>query len=293
MGYITNYNYYLNEGVVPESKNHGSYQYISLPDIINNYMLIYVGDDKVVDNVKKHIVRFHAKQAIKDLNYNAFRNIKVLETTIGSDLKLIMPSGYVDYIRLSMESNGVLYPLTQNTKPMSAVSYLKDNNDELLFDNTGEVLYGSSELDSQRLSATPATYGSAESAFCNRYSIGGQYGLDTSEANSNPRFRINRASGVIDFDSNMRDKLVVIEYISDGMEGGVDSDIVIHKFFERYMYSYLTAEILDAKRGVSAVEKRKAAKKKEADGRNARIMISDIDPSRLLMTLRGQDNQIK
>ena len=27
MGYITNYNYYLNEGVVPESKNHGSYQW--------------------------------------------------------------------------------------------------------------------------------------------------------------------------------------------------------------------------------------------------------------------------
>ena len=293
MGYITNYNYYLNDGVVPKSKNHGSYQYISLPDIINNYMLIYVGNDKIVDNVQKHTVRFHAKQAIKELNYNAFRNIKVLETTVGSDLKLIMPAGYVDYVRISLESNGVLFPLSENTKPMSASSYLRDNNNELLFDNTGEVIYGSSELDAKRLSGSTSTTDEDSYGNCTQYSIGQRYGLETSEANTNPRFRINRAAGVIDFDSNMRDKLVVLEYISDGMEGGVDADIVINKFFEKYMYLYLSAEILRAKRGISAVEKRSAAKKAEAESRNARIMMSDIDPARLLMTLRGQDKRIK
>jgi len=293
MGYITNYNYYLNDGVVPKAKNHGAYQYISLPDIINNYMLIYVGNDKIVDNVQKHTVRFHAKQAIKELNYNAFRNIKVLETTVGSDLKLIMPAGYVDYVRISLESNGVLFPLSENTKPMSASSYLRDNNNELLFDNTGEVIYGSSELDAKRLSGSTSTTDEDSYGNCTQYSIGQRYGLETSEANTNPRFRINRAAGVIDFDSNMRDKLVVLEYISDGMEGGVDADIVINKFFEKYMYLYLSAEILRAKRGISAVEKRSAAKKAEAESRNARIMMSDIDPARLLMTLRGQDKRIK
>jgi len=293
MGYITNYNYYLNDGVVPKSKNHGSYQYISLPDIINNYMLIFVGNNKIVDNVKKHTVRFHAKQAIKELNYNAFRCIKVLETTVGSDLKLIMPHDYVDYVRISLEQNGVLRPLTENTVPMSANSYLRDNNNELLFDNAGEVLYGSSELDATRLSASPRGVDSDMYDNCNRYSIGANYGLETSLANGNPSFRVNRKAGVVDFDSSMRDKLVVLEYISDGMEGGVDVDIVINKFFEKYMYAYLTAEILRAKRGISAVDKRSAAKKAEAESRNARIMVSDIDPARLLMTLRGQDKRIK
>ena len=41
MAYITQYQYYENGGLAPENKNWGSYQYVSLEDIVNNFMLMY------------------------------------------------------------------------------------------------------------------------------------------------------------------------------------------------------------------------------------------------------------
>ena len=41
MAYLTGYQYYENNGNIPEDANWGSYQYISLEDIVNNFMLIY------------------------------------------------------------------------------------------------------------------------------------------------------------------------------------------------------------------------------------------------------------
>ena len=40
MAYINQYQYYTNNEVNPNDANWGSYQYISLEDIVNNFMLI-------------------------------------------------------------------------------------------------------------------------------------------------------------------------------------------------------------------------------------------------------------
>lgn len=289
--YITNFSYYQNEGNVPEDLNHGSYQYISLADIIINYMMFYVGDDKAVDNVKKFDARFHAKQIIKKLNFDAFKSMKVIEIDIGSDLKAVFPHDYVDYVRISMNDNGVLRPLSENRGPFSALAYLKDNNDELTFDNDGNVLFGTSEFDTQRLTRGSDNLGDTE--LCNFFSVGAQYWIDPSRAQTNPLFRINHNAGVIDFDSNMRDESIVLEYISDGMEGGVDADIVVNKFFEDYLYLEMSSRILKGKRLISAVEKKEAKRAASAELRNAKIRASDLHPSRLLMTLRQQDKIFK
>ena len=41
MAYITDYQYYENGGNAPEDANWGSYQYVSLEDIVNNFLLMY------------------------------------------------------------------------------------------------------------------------------------------------------------------------------------------------------------------------------------------------------------
>jgi len=288
--YITDYQYYLNGGTVPTDANAGSYQFLSVADIINSYMLIYVGDDQIVDNVPRYKVRFHAKQAIKQLNRDAFRSFKVKETRIGSDLKMIMPSDYVNYVRICREHNGVLYPLTENRDLITADAYLKDNAGELLFDGDGEVLLGTSELDKNRLSNTNELNDGDQ---CYYYNVGAKFWLDPSKANGNPGYSIDRSAGVINFDSTMRDELLVLEYISDGMEGGDDSKIVVNKMFEQYMYAYISWAILNSKRGIARNAKDDARKLKRAELANARIAISDLHPSRLLMTLRGQNKWTK
>jgi hypothetical protein len=91
----------------------------------------------------------------------------------------------------------------------------------------------------------------------------------------------------------MADELVVIEYVSDGMEGGDNSAITVNKLFEEYVYAYISYAILDSKLGVQEYIVNRARKKKNALLRNAKLRLSDIKPGRLLMSLRGRDKWIK
>ena len=71
MAYITDYQYYENGGDNPSNSNWGSYQFVSLDDIVTNFMLMYVGNDKLINNVEKYNILFHAKRGIQELNYDA------------------------------------------------------------------------------------------------------------------------------------------------------------------------------------------------------------------------------
>jgi hypothetical protein len=125
------------------------------------------------------------------------------------------------------------------------------------------------------------------------YGFGEAYGLNTETANFNPTFNIDRKSGVINFDSNMAGEICILEYISDGMEGGDDSLITVNKLFEHYIYAAIKYEILNSKLGVQEYIVGRARKEKSALLRNAKIRISNIHPGRLLMNLRGLDKIIK
>lgn len=286
MPYLTNYQYYSNAGVSPTNVNHGSYQYVSLADIVRNFMFAYVGPDKVIDNVDRSLVRFHAKQAVKQLNMDALKEIKVLEAYVGSDLKLVMPHDYVNYVRISLLLDGVLYPMHENLDVMSAKRYLYDNNMELQFDVDGVVLYdSSSNLDDSRLSGDAGLTADDQ---CCVFPIGSRLGDDPSRMNVNPKFRVNKQAGVFDFDSQMSGQTVIIEYVSDGMEGGVDSEIMINKEFEQYMYARIKYVILSNKFGTPVMTKDEARKESRAEYRNARIRANKLNPATLLMTLRGQ-----
>lgn len=287
MSYITNYQYYYNGGTSPTDANHGEYQYMSIKDIVNNFMLYYVGEDKIIDNVRSHDVRFHAKQVVKRLNYDAFKSINVLQETIGDTLKLIMPHDYVDYIRISLLSGDTMYPMTENYKPYVANTYLKDSNDEITFDGNGAVLYSEVTIDSEESSVVTTN------TDCCTYNVGARYYLDTAKANSNPKFYIDKKRGYVDFPSYMQGETVVIEYISDGMEGGDDDEIVIHKFFEQYVYRYIIHSILNVKFNTPKWRIDDASKAATAEYRNAKIRIMDLDPEKLLMPLRGQAKWIK
>ena len=91
----------------------------------------------------------------------------------------------------------------------------------------------------------------------------------------------------------MSGELCILEYISDGMEGNDDSLISVNKLFEKYVYAYISFEILSNKAGVQEYIIARARKEKSALLRNAKIRISNIHPGRLLMNLRGQDKWIK
>ncbi len=307
MSYITQYQYYENNGNQPENANWGSYQYVSLYDIVNNYMTMYEGNGELVNNQSRYKVLFHAKRAIQELNYDAFKEIKILQLTVCDDLRFVLPSDYVNWVRVSMWRNGLLFPLTENIQTNWSSAYLQDNNCKILFDQDGYALSPqNSPIDLARLENRKRSiylnqgspfYGlegyNINGYWCFDYGIGAAYGLNTETANQNPTFVIDKKGGVINFSSGMADESVVLEYVSDGMENGDDTQVSVNKLFEEYVYAYITFAILNSKFGVQEYVVLRARKRKAALLRNAKIRISNIHPGRLLMNLRGRDKWIK
>jgi hypothetical protein len=307
MAYISQYQYYENGGNSPEDANWGSYQYVSLYDIVNNFMLMYAGNHNLVNNEERFKVLFHAKRAIQELNYDAFKEIKILELTVGNNLKFIMPSDYVNWVRISVYKDGVLYPLTENIQTNWSSAYLQDNNANILFDVNGNALSPQySNIDYDRIKGSKRSiYLNSNSVFdghegycCDGewyfdYAIGARYGLNTETANANPTFSIDKKSGVINFSSDMANETCILEYVSDGMENGNDTNVTVNKLFEDYVYAHIEYAILSSKLGVQEYIVARARKRKGALLRNAKIRISNIHPGRLLMNMRGKDKWLK
>ena len=113
MGYITPFQYLYNEETNPTNLNWGSYQYVSLADIVNNFMLMYQGNTSLVNNESRYKVIFHAKRCIQELNKDATGDFKILEFKVDGALRFVLPYDYLNYIRISVEKDGKLYPLQQ------------------------------------------------------------------------------------------------------------------------------------------------------------------------------------
>ena len=91
----------------------------------------------------------------------------------------------------------------------------------------------------------------------------------------------------------MANKNCVLQYISDGMENGDDSAVSVNKMFEEYIYAYIKYALLNSRFGVQEYIINRAKKDKQALLRNAKIRLSNIHPSRLLMNIRGENKWIK
>lgn len=307
MAYLTQYQYYENDGSAPLNKNWGSYQYVKLTDIVNNYLLMYHDNNNLTTNEEKYKILFHAKRAIQELNYDAFKEVKVLELDVCDDLRYILPSDYVNWVRVSIYYNGTLFPLTENIQINSATAYLQDNDCNILFDSSGNILKPQySQIDTDRLNKTKKSIylnqGSPYDGYegwcidgfwCFDVAVGKRFGLNTETANALPTFKIDNKAGVVNFSSGVSGKSIILEYVSDGMESGNNSLITVNKLFEEYVYSYITYALLNSKLGEPEYIVNRARKNKSSLLRNAKIRLSNIHPGRLLMNLRGQDKIIK
>tara|TARA_B100000214_G_scaffold365214_2_gene332735 strand:- start:7035 stop:7946 length:912 start_codon:yes stop_codon:yes gene_type:complete len=303
MAYITQKKYYSNDGVTPADFNWGSYQYVSLTDIVTNFLLMYNGNHALVNNVNRFKILFFAKRGIQELNYDAFKEIKSLQLTVYSDLRFVLPSDYVNWVRVSMFKDNTIRPLVENIQVQSALSFVQTATASFTYDGNN-VQTQTSSLDTAR------TDGSLNSIYLNQAKldqdnippynedyydtfIGARYGLNTETANINPTFTIDKKAGVINFNSTMANEQCILEYISDGMENGDDSLITVNKLFEDYIYAYIKYSLLNNKFGVQEYIVNRARKDKTALLRNAKIRLSNIHPGRLLMNLRGENKWLK
>jgi hypothetical protein len=230
----------------------------------------------------------------------------MMHLQVYDDLRFVLPPDYVNWVKLYLLKDNVLRELTENIQVQSAVSYIQSATASFTYDGDGNATEVDSTLDTERKNGSlrsiylndeidenvnPNAYNYDSDIY--NYRIGARYGLNTETANINPTFTIDKKAGVINFDSTMANQQCVLQYISDGMENGDDSKISVNKLFEDYIYAYIQYAILNSKFGVQEYIVNRARKNKQALLRNAKIRLSNIHPSRLLMNLRGEDKWLK
>tara|TARA_R110002074_G_scaffold361239_1_gene534242 strand:+ start:774 stop:2108 length:1335 start_codon:yes stop_codon:yes gene_type:complete len=124
-----------------QGNDHGSYQFTSLKNIIEQFVVAYVGENKIIPKVSKLDVAFHAQRALQELSFDTFKSIKAQEIAIPASLQMTLPQDYVNYTKISwVDSAGIkhlLYPTSKTSNPNSKP--LQDNNGDFILQAIGTL----------------------------------------------------------------------------------------------------------------------------------------------------------
>ena len=126
-----------------QGNDHGNYQFTSLDDVINQFIVAYVGEDKIISKVKRVDVAFHAQRALQELSFDTFKSTKAQEITLPPSLMMPLPQDYVNYTKVSwVDSAGIKHLLYPTSKTSSPQKYQADTNGEYLYYDNGLIPSG-------------------------------------------------------------------------------------------------------------------------------------------------------
>ena len=285
-------------------ENYGSYQYISLNDIINNFMVAYVGTGKLIGAAKRTDIIFHAKRGLQEFSYDTLKSVKSQELNIPNSLSVAMPQDYVNYVKMSwIDHYGVKHPIypvnalttnpyenpiqDQRGLPMQDNFDANIEGDSLTEErwNTNNILPRINDVDN-----IGNDWYNNDNWVQDRF-YGRLFGMDPQYANMNGYFSINDREGKMSFSSNLVGKLIVLEYISDGLAYDLDSRVP--KMAEEAMYAYILHAILSTRINQPEYVVNRLKQEKNAKLRNAKIRLSNIKLEEFTQVLRGQSKWIK
>ena len=285
-------------------QNYGGYSYVSLNDVINNFISAYVGPEKLIPSVKRTDIIFHAKRSMQEFSYDTLKSIKSVELNIPPSLSIVIPQDYVNYVRMSwIDHSGVkhiIYP-TNNLTISPYENPIQDSRGVPIQDNFNSNIEGDS-LTEERWktnSAGPLSFDSnnflgdwyngnmwVQSAWYGR-----RYGMDPQYANINGYFTINDREGKISFSSDLVGKLIVLEYVSDGLAYDLDSRVP--KMAEEAMYAYILHGVIASRANQPEYLVQRLKHERNAKLRNTKIRLSNIKLEEITQVLRGQSKWIK
>lgn len=276
--------------------NYGSYEYIKLDDIINNFIVAYIGAGKLIPSAKRTDIMFHAKRGLQEFSYDILKSIKSQELTIPPSLSIVIPQDYVNYVKCSWIDNAgakhIIYPTRVTSNPTELP--IQDDGgiptqDAQGENNLAEQSETETRWDSRSLTTDlqPDDYRIPRRDFL----IGQRYGLQPEEAQVNGMFTINERTGTFSFSSDLAGKLIILEYISDGLS--VDLDMKLPKMAEQAMYMHIAYSILSGRAGVPEYIVNRFKRDRSSALRNAKIRLSNIKIEEIAQVFRNKSKWIK
>ena len=284
-------------------ENYGSYSYTPLNEVIDGFMAIYVGEHKLIPDVKRIDVIFHAKRGLQEFSYDTLKSIKSQELSIPPSLSVIIPQDYVNYVSMCyIDEMGVKHPIypanNLTTSPYEVP--LQDALGNPTTDNFGDNLEGSSLTNERWADAndrllngniTAEDYWAYSGWLTGNPFLGQRYGNDPQYAQRNGWFNMNERDGVIAFSSNLKERLIILEYISDGL--AYDLDVKIPKMAEDALYAHMLYSILAGRINQPEYVIQRLKKDRSAKLRNAKIRLSNIKLDEIVQVMRGKSKWIK
>ena len=290
------------------NENYDSYSYIKLNDIINNFLIAYVGQDKLIPNVKRTDVIFHAKRGLQEFSYDTLKSIKSQELTVPPSLSVIIPQDYVNYTAVSwIDQLGVkrpIYPANNLTVNPYEVP-IQDDNGMPTQDEIGDNLEGTSQTNERwdaanvifingawsliNYNQSPDFWGYGDNGYMNFY--GQQYGLDGKNSQVNGWFTIDHREGKMSFSSDLNGALIVLEYISDGLS--YDLDTRVPKMAEEALYAHILHAIIASRINQPEYVVQRLRRERSSKLRNAKIRLSNIKLNEIVQVMRGQSKWLK
>ena len=278
------------------NQNYGSYAYIDLNDIINNFLVAYVGVGKLISSVKRTDLIFHAKRGLQEFSYDTLKSIKSQELTIPPSLSVPLPQDYVNYVKCSwIDSAGakhIIYPTRVTSNPTELP--IQDADGIPTHDNFSENLDANSSITEERWSSQDPTNNWRPDDYRYPYNedlLGRRYGLQPEEAQVNGKFTINERLGTFSFSSDLAGKLIIFEYISDGLAYDLDSKIP--KMAEEAIYMHIAYSILAGRSGVPEYIVQRFKRDRFAALRNAKLRLSNIKLEEISQVFRNKAKWIK
>ena len=287
--------------------NYGGYAYTTLEDVITNFMIGYVGAGKLIPSTKTTDVMFFAKRGLQEFSYDTLKSIRSQELTVSPNLGIVLPQDYVNYVNVSwIDNQGVkhiIYPTTLTTNPYETPSQdrqgipIQDNVEENIDttslteerwakNNLKEINDAQSNLTGMLLSdglGYPGMYG-------DNY-LGQRYGLQPETSQVNGWFTINERTGKMSFSSDLAGRIIVLEYISDGL--GYDADMKIPKLAEEALYAHISHAIIASRINQPEYVVQRLRRERSAKLRNAKIRLSNIKLNEFVQIARGKSKWIK
>jgi len=287
--------------------NYGGYSYTTLEDVITNFMIGYVGAGKLIPSAKTTDVMFFAKRGLQEFSYDTLKSIRSQELTVSPNLGVVLPQDYVNYVNVSwIDNQGVkhiIYPTTLTTNPYETPSQdrqgipIHDNVEENINttslteerwakNNLKEINDAQSNLTGMLLSdglGYPGMYG-------DNY-LGQKYGLQPETSQINGWFTINERTGKMSFSSDLAGRIIVLEYISDGL--GYDADMKIPKLAEEALYAHISHAIIASRINQPEYVVQRLKRERSAKLRNAKIRLSNIKLNEFVQIARGKSKWIK
>ena len=287
-------------------ENYDDYSYIKLNEVINNFMIAYIGAGKLIPSAKRTDIIFFAKRAMQEFSYDTLKSIKSQELSVSPNLSIIIPQDYVNYTNISfIDASGVKRPIypANNLTTNPYENPIQDNRGVPTQDNFGENLEGTSLTEARWAAADDNLLnGEANNLrqidmaydgydFSRGIGQGQLYGLDPQYSQINGWFTINHREGVMSFSSNLANALVVLEYVSDGL--AYDLETKVPKMAEEAMYAYINHAIMATRANQPEYIINRLSREKTAKLRNAKIRLSNIKLNEIVQVMRGKSKWIK